>query len=328
MKPSVDIVQLRAFFALFRSTHLYDSGCQFAAFFVSFDQFEVSTDENHHSQNPTSIIMKITFSRTVLTSITLIAGSLLAHADVIQPVAVVSEEYVYTPAIKLINGEGLEDNKGITRSVTKQSTLSEALNTQHLYDGLFAESFVSTDLGKAGSDLFASLPDGDTDVDLVFDLTGGGNTALNSVLLWQYQNVGDAAYAVGNHTRSIEIRVNTEAQGKTSFSASPTLVTLKPVTDGDEDEDPNNDLGGNNTAQAFPLAGSSSFGRYVQVSITDNYLGHQKITGGGDRVGLGEIRFVAATTKAKKIARSKVDEPNLGAAIISLGGVSILLQDQ
>lgn len=72
-----------------------------------------------------------------------------------------------------------------------------------------------------------------------------------------------------------------------SAAGPASTVTLLPVTDGDRDAA--NDMGGLNPAQGFALGALT--GRYVKVSITDNYYGLQGMTGGGDRVGLGEIRF-------------------------------------
>ena len=84
--------------------------------------------------------------------------------------------------------------------------------------------------------------------------------------------------------------MNTDAQGGVTFAGAATTVTLKPVTDGDAD--PLNDLGGVNSAQGFALD-AVTLGRYVQLSITDNSVGFQDITGGGDRVGLSEVRFAS-----------------------------------
>ena len=115
---------------------------------------------------------------------------------------------------------------------------------------------------------------------------------VGSVILWQYENNGGGATAnVGNHSRTIEIRINTEAQGCVAFSDPAATVTLLPVTD--SDADPDNDLGGVNSAQFFAFDPLEN-GRYVQLSITDNYRGFQGITIGGDRVGLGEVRFAGA----------------------------------
>lgn len=253
---------------------------------------------------------------------------LVSLAAIIQPVALVSEEYVYTSATTMI------DSQGMIQAVNSHSTLNNALKARHCFDEFFSDSYVSMDPGGTPSDLFKSLPDGDTDIDLVFDLTGGGgDTTVRTALIWQYQNIGDDAVSVGNSTRTLEIRVNTEAQGKETFSGPATLITLKPVTDGDKD--PSNDLGGTNSAQTFQLHQATKQGRYVQISITDNYLGHQGITGGGDRVGLGEIRFSSekiSSTKTAPPSSKKVQPPSKntqpGAAIIGLGGISVILLEK
>ena len=48
-------------------------------------------------------------------------------------------------------------------------------------------------------------------------------------------------------------------------------------------------LGGTNSAQTFAAGGVTA--RYVQMTVTDNHVGTAGITGGGDRVGIGELRF-------------------------------------
>jgi LmbE family N-acetylglucosaminyl deacetylase len=211
----------------------------------------------------------------------------VVHADVVQPTSVVSEEYVLNSADDTIN------NDGMNTAVNGGDTLISALEAIHQYGSSYKDSYASTDPGGYPSDFFASLPGGDTDVDIVFDLTGGGDTDIGSVILWQYENSGGGTSRAANHARTIEIYVNTEAQGDTIFNESPIIVTLFPVTDGDAE--PDNDLGGVNSAQFFSL-GSLVNGRYVQLSITDNYYGLQGMTSGGDRVGLGEVRFATELT--------------------------------
>jgi hypothetical protein len=172
-------------------------------------------------------------------------------------------------------------------AVNDGDTLASALAATHRFGNSYDASYASTDPGGY-SDFFASLPGGDTDVDIVYDLTGGGDLDIGGVIFWQYENDGSGASQVGNHARTIEIRINTEAQGSATFSGATTIASLLPVTDGDMD--PDNDLDGVNMAQFF-VVDSLENGRYIQLSITDNYIGFQGIDTGGDRVGLGEVRF-------------------------------------
>jgi hypothetical protein len=48
-------------------------------------------------------------------------------------------------------------------------------------------------------------------------------------------------------------------------------------------------LSGVNSAQAFALPTPTA--RYVQLEVTDNYFGQPGITAGGDRAGIGEVRY-------------------------------------
>lgn len=107
-------------------------------------------------------------------------------------------------------------------------------------------------------------------------------------MLWQYQNNGGGIANVGNHTRTMELRFNTAAEGFLSFAGPVTNLTMLPVTD--NDGVPGNDLAGVNSVQLLSLSG---YGRYVQMTVTDNYRGFQGIVNGGDRVGLGKLHFNA-----------------------------------
>ena len=216
-------------------------------------------------------------------------GDFLEHipGEIIQPKAVVSQEYVFNSALATI------DNAGMLTPVVGGvggTSLVSALAATHRFGSSYDASYASTNPGGS-SDFFASIGP-DTDVDIVYDLTGGRNTDIGSVILWQYENNGGGGSRnVGNHARTIEIRVNAEAQGSATFGGPATTVMLLPVTD--SDADPDNDLGGVSSAQFFVFDPLEN-GRYAQLSITDNYLGFQGITIGGDRVGLGEVRFAGA----------------------------------
>jgi len=210
----------------------------------------------------------------------LVAAAAADASTIITPQALLSEEYVYSSAVNAINGARLNS------PIPDGGPVSHALGVTHRYHGGWGGSFATTAPGGGGSDFFESIAPDDA-VELVFDLTGGSDTPIGSVLLWQYENSGGGANRTGNHARTVEMRINTEAEGSTVFTGPPVTLTLLPVTDGDAD--PDNDLGGINRAQGFTI--EERIGRFAQIALTDNYLGFQGITLGGDRVGLGEVRF-------------------------------------
>ena len=226
--------------------------------------------------------MKLKFTSSTLLLATLISFSNSSLAVIIRPVSVLSEEYVYNSANQLI------DNSGLSSALNSGDSISNAYSVTHVYDTGWKQSYSSTNPGGGGStDFFASIGS-DTDVDILLDLSGGGDVIFRSVLLWQYQNNGGGADRAGNALRTMEIRINTDAQGTNSFStAAAATVTMKPVVDGDQDT--SNDLGGINSVQMFSTGMLS--GRYVLLSLTDNHYHLNGMTRGGDRVGLGEIRF-------------------------------------
>ena len=215
----------------------------------------------------------------------LVAGlATAAQATIIRPIWVISEEYAFQTASWTI------DNSRMVTPVWEGDTLASALNATHEFGDHLDSSYISTDPGGYPSDFFASLPGGDTAVDLVYDLTGFGDTEFGSILIWNYEYFA----GLGNQLRTIEVRVNTEAEGETNFNGTPITITLKPVADGDTD--PSNDLGGVNAAQFFSLGPQN--GRYVQISLTDNFyeLQGNVDTDGGDRVCFGEVRFATETS--------------------------------
>jgi len=214
-----------------------------------------------------------------------IAGA--ASAAIIQPTAVVSDEYAYSGSQ---GGSQLITNTGMVTAVNDGDALASALVAEHSATDQW-QSYFSTAPGGYPSDFFASLG-ADTDVDIVLDL--GADEALGSILLWQYSYNAPE----GNHTQTIEVRVNTDAEGSATFAGSATTVTLLKISD----------LVGGNLAQQFALDAVTT-GRYVQLSLMDNYYDSGNPGQGGDRVGLGEVRFA-----------SEVPEPAT-MALLGLGGL-------
>jgi hypothetical protein len=171
------------------------------------------------------------------------------------------------------------DGSGLSEAIPAGDTLTHALGVTHLYDGVF-ESWVTMDPNGGNSDYYAN---GTAAPLIVLDL--GAEQSVGTIILWQYQNNGGSnatdGARDGNHTRTIDVRFNTAADGSSNFAGSPTTVTLKEVWLG---------LGGVNSAQAFAIPAAPT-ARYVQLAVTDNYYGQPGINAGGDRVGLGEVRF-------------------------------------
>ena len=123
--------------------------------------------------------------------------------------------------------------------------------------------------------------------EFVFDLTGAGDTDIGSIILWQYGNNGGAGPENGgNATRDFELIFHTNAEGGVFDFGSEAVEfsgTMDPIY-GDNAED--------NYAQIFGF-GSTVNAQYVALRIANNYLppADPLITAGGDRYGLGEVRF-------------------------------------
>lgn len=239
--------------------------------------------------------MKITTTLLVLTA----GASFAAPAIMIPAISSVANENAFL-------GQGFSfvtNNSGMTPAVNNGDSLAAAQSAVHAYGG-FTESFVTN---ASTSDYFDTGGGNAAPPTVVFDL--GSDSLLSNILLWQYQNDGGGSANVGNHTRTLSLRFNTAAQGAGTFSGAPIALTMLPVLDNDGIG--GNDLGGLNSAQTFSL---SSTARYVQLTITDNYRGFQGITAGGDRAGLGEVRFFGEAV------------PEASSAILLLLSGSLLLR--
>lgn len=177
----------------------------------------------------------------------------------------------------------LTDNSGLSAPANAGVPLASILGITHVFDGNYQQSWVTN---ASTADYFATGVGGANPPIFVWDL--GADLAIDHLALWQYQNTGGGSTNVGNHARTLVLRINAEADGFASFLGPATNLTMRPVVD--NDGVPGNDLGGTNSVQVLDVYG---YGRYVQMTVTDNYRGFQGITGGGDRVGLGEVRFDA-----------------------------------
>ncbi len=212
-------------------------------------------------------------------SVSLFVLTGMANAEIIVPM-IVSE--ANTNPYSTATTDKLTDNSGMTPAVNAGDSLAPALAAIHANTGVF-DSWVTN---ASAPDYFAaSQPPV-----IVWDLTAGGDKLVGTAILWQYQNDGGGDNRVGNHARTIELRFNTEAEGSAVFSGPATTITMRPVLTGEQ-----------NAAQDFDLASQTC--RYVQMTVTDNHYGDPDgfgvhVTVGGDRVGLGEVRFAVVPAVA------------------------------
>jgi hypothetical protein len=220
----------------------------------------------------------MTLRRPLFASLLLSAGCAAAAPTILVPSisSVTNENPFDTRTFSYV-----VNNSGMTPAVNTGDSLAAAQAAVHVYGG-YAESWVTVD---STADYFATGFGSTNPPSVVFDL--GSDTLLSDILLWQYQNDGAGATNVGNHTRTLDLRFNSAAQGAGAFLGSATTLTMLPVLDGDGAGN-GNDLNGINSAQTFAVGGVA---RYVQLTVTDNYRGFQGIVAGGDRAGLGEVRF-------------------------------------
>lgn len=174
----------------------------------------------------------------------------------------------------------LQNELGEEVTLETGDPLEKALATFHFRDGLgHQESWTR------------STPEGNPV--FVFDLTGGGNTVIGSIVLWQYGNNGGPGEGNGgNATRDFSLIFHREEEGDDfDFNSEDVdfTATMDPILS--DVTLPDGQVPGN-YAQPFYF-GSQSTVRYVALRIDSNYLppADPEITAGGDRYGLGEVRF-------------------------------------
>lgn len=165
----------------------------------------------------------------------------------------------------------LTDNSGLSANVSDGDTLASALPVTHVLNGPgYQQSWVTT---GATPDYFA------TNASPVFVWDVGAGAVLGDMVLWVYGNDGGGPKNRGNQAKPLELRFNTEADGSVEFAGTALILTTAPdIT-----------ATGTSLPQVFGLGGVAA--RYVRMTVADNYLGTEPMTAGGDRVGMGEIRF-------------------------------------
>lgn len=141
-----------------------------------------------------------------------------------------------------------------------------------------------------------------------FDLTGGGDIAIGSTILWQYGNPGGTTdYRGGNGTAEFVLIFHTEAEGSTfNFTAEP--VEFYGVMDSIYSM-----YTAGNYAQFFSF-GTPVTARYVGLRVLSNpRMVDPLLIAGGDRYGLGEVRFATeigmTTTEVISPGNEAVDVP-------------------
>ena len=190
----------------------------------------------------------------------------------------------------------LDDNAGFAAaSLQRPAGTGVALNTgESLANTMNTVAELSGD-GHAES---WTRGTGSGNPEFVFDL--GADTAVGSIILWQYgNNGGPLTTDHGNHTRDFRVILHTNAEGN-SFDFGTETADLS----GTMDDIPGN-VASANYAQFFSF-GSSQTAQYVAVRIDNNYLGQPGITGGGDRYGLGEVRLATEVPEPTTLALAAV----------------------
>jgi len=219
----------------------------------------------------------------IAVAVAVAALALRVHAaTVVNPVSVtLTDADQFFPADHIIDGSGLSSLPNTGDPLPDVWT--------HAWDNPAGESWVSTDPGNFPSDWF--LASG-TIPTFVLDL--GQNSLLSTVHLWAYSGgPGVAGNYQGNSAKTLELRFNTQVEGDTIFSKPPIVVNMD---HGLVSETP---AGSPMPRQDFSVGIQTA--RYVEMRITDNWYvapgdgttqdEHGHPMRGGDRIGLGEVRF-------------------------------------
>lgn len=210
-------------------------------------------------------------------------------ATVVNPVDVtLSGADEFFPAAHIIDGSGLSAQPNTGDPLPETWT--------HAWGDPANDSWVSSDPGGFPADWFAvsgSIPT------FVFDL--GQNSLLDTVHLWAYSGgPGVTGDYQGNSAKTLEFRFNTAAEGGLNFNKPATAITMD---HGLISETP---AGSPMPRQDFNVGPQTA--RYVEMRVTDNWYvppgdgtgqdEHGHFVRGGDRVGLGEVRFSAVPEPA------------------------------
>ncbi len=174
----------------------------------------------------------------------------------------------------------LTSGSGLSTPLVNGTDLATAQTTTHVLTGTgHVDSWTISGI--------ATLP--------VFSMDLGSEQALDAAVLWQYgNNGGPGQWDSGNHTRQFELIFHTTAEGSTfdfDTEAAEFSGTMAYIDAGGADSTDSN------TAQIFQFAIETA--QYVGLRIVSNWGGEDidgNVIGGGDRFGLGEVRFVTGSS--------------------------------
>ncbi len=198
--------------------------------------------------------------------------SFTASAQIIVPTLVGSQNLNTDTSIGATTAD-MTNSSGLSTPVNAGATLASAQAVTHVHGGggIPWSSWVTNSSGNYLGTNPAPV--------FVWDL--GRNTNLANIVLWQYGNDGGGVDFDGNSLRTFTLSFSQDATGPV-FTGPAQTFTMNRVW---------NVIAatGANSAQSFPLNGVVA--RYVQMTLTTNYFGQPGVLRGGDRVGLGELRF-------------------------------------
>ncbi len=234
--------------------------------------------------------------RTTLALALTIGLGMLAQATIIQPTSI-------TGNIAGDAGSSIADltsGSGLSTPLVNGTDLATAQTTTHVLTGTgHVDSWTISGI--------ATLP--------VFSMDLGSEQALDAAVLWQYgNNGGPGQWDAGNHTRQFELIFHTTAEGSTfdfDTEAAEFSGTMAYIDAGGADST------ASNIAQTFQF--SSETAQYVGLRIVSNW-GGEVIDGntisGGDRFGLGEVRF----------ATEVIPEPATLGLMAIFGGATLFIR--
>jgi hypothetical protein len=190
----------------------------------------------------------------------------------------------FFPIVHLIDGTGLDSQPSTGAPVPT--------SWNHQWGAAVDQnSWVSSDPGGFPADWFEASG---TIPRFVIDL--GQEFEVEAVHLWPYAgSTGANGTVQANSAKTLEFRFNTAAQGDANFLGAPVTVQI--------DHGPVNETapGFILPQQAFAIGNQTA--QFVEMLITDNWFvapgdgstmdEHGHLARGGDRIGLGEVRFSA-----------------------------------
>lgn len=184
---------------------------------------------------------------------------------------------------------GLVNGTQLSALVATGSDTSAALLVTHV-SGTVSSNYVTP--STAGGDYY----NGGTIPVLTFTL-GSAYDHLESIVIWNYA-IATSGIPANNSLKSFNLEFFSDAAATVSLGSETGLTVLR-------------SLGGSTTvdqvAQQIFFGSQYDGVQAIKMTLTDNYQGAAG-GGGGDRVGLGEVRF------------SQVPEPSVAV----LGGVGLL----